>query len=213
MLYPQIPKTVRDKIAAELNINTGLLNITLKENQDIEDRFYDKLNLIVKYMEKHLNVGTIDSPEDYFKGILPMQWGPYGHENSELVYFGGITNAGTVLGLGGSFHNVIGEERGQSRPHSHSGTSTIISKLKKELDNTTDRRTENELEERNGVFSGRSSDSIYQRCVYLATSQMEGPVENFEFIAKKLIAGNRDGSLVVLGTPIYVAYVEKMTPH
>lgn len=209
MLYPQIPKNILKKIAMELNINIGVFNITFKEKQSSEDILYDKLHLVVKYMEDHLDIGTIDSPGDYFRGFLPMRWGPFGYGNSEMIYFGGITSSGTVLGLGGSSFNVIGEVRGHSRPHSHSGTPAIISKLKTELDNPESDKTKKEIEHTGGTSSQRHSDSFYQQCVYLASTQMTGPIENFEFLARRLIVGNKERSLIVLGTPIYVAYTDK----
>ena len=75
MLYPQIPKTILDKIAGELNINTGLFNITLKESQESDKTLYDKLKFNCQIIEKQYNIGTIDSQNGYFKGILPMRWG------------------------------------------------------------------------------------------------------------------------------------------
>lgn len=214
MLYPQIPRNVLDKIAGELKINLGFLNLTLKDNQGNEKTRYDKLQLISRYIEKQCNVGTVDSPKEYFKGVLPMRWGPYGdmmvNENEHLVYFVGMTNSETILGLGGSMHHIIGEERGESRPHSHSATFAIISKLSKELDIQVDDRTE--------LKTMHFNDSeLSLRAVMLATTQMDGPIQNFEFLAKKLLEGetenfNATGSYtktyVVLGTPIYVAFAE-----
>lgn len=111
MLYPQILKTILDNIDDESNINAGF-NTTLTANPDSGKTLYEKLDLVSSYLEKEGAIGTVDSPKQYFKGMFPMRWGPYGRdEKSQLVYFGGTTDAGTVLGLGGSIHHVLGKER------------------------------------------------------------------------------------------------------
>ena len=114
MLYPQI------------------VNLALKDSQSNQKTRYDKLNVIIKHIEKQYGVGTVDSPKEYFKGVLPMRWGPYGFvppgESNNFIYFGGKTTSGTILGLGGSIHHLIGEQRGESNPHPHPGTYAIVSR-------------------------------------------------------------------------------------
>ena len=202
MLYPQILKTILDNIDDESNINAGFSN-TLTANPDSGKTLYDKLDLISSYLEKEGSIGTVDSPRQYFKGILPMRWGPYGRdEKSQLVYFGGITDAGTVLGLGGSMNHVLEKERGSSHAHSHSLSFAIANKLSEELDIPVTPKDKYEIEGVSRTFA--LNDESYLEAVSLATDQMEGPLQNLEFLAQKLIAGGDDRK-VVLGTPIYVA--------
>jgi hypothetical protein len=206
MLYPQILKTVLDNIDDESNINAGFSS-TLTANPDSGKTLYDKLDLVSSYLEKEGTIGTVDSPKLYFKGILPMRWGPYGRdEKSQLVYFGGITDAGTVLGLGGSMDYVLGKERGSSHAHSHSLPFAITNKLNEELDIPLTPRDEFEMEGQNRTFA--LNDESYLEAVSLAIDQMEGPLQNLEFLAQKLVAGGGEDRKAVLGTPIYVAVAE-----
>ena len=91
------------------------------------------------YIEKQFDIGTIYVPKEYFKGKISMKCGPYGWPgwsdapSTNLVYFGGITNSDTILGLGGSLHHIIGEEQEQPYVRSHSATYAIISTLSREL--------------------------------------------------------------------------------
>ena len=111
MLYSQIPKKMRDRIAVELGINLGMfsLNVKGKENEEktpLQTRI-EKLRLVVNYIEKNMEVGTVDQPKTYFKGSLPMRWGLYraqhlGQADKGIVYFGGET-AETILGLGAHY--------------------------------------------------------------------------------------------------------------
>jgi len=202
MLYPQILKTILDNIDDESNINTGF-GSTLTANPDSGKTLYDKLDLISSYLEKEGSIGTVDSPGQYFKGILPMRWGSYGwNEKSQLVYFGGITDTGTVLGLGGSMHHVLEKERGGSHAQSHSLSFALANKLSVELNIPLTPGDKYEIEGQSRAFA--LNDESYLEAVSLATHQMEGPLQDLEFLAQRLVAGGEDRK-VVLGTPIYVA--------
>ena len=95
MLYSQIPKKMLDKIAVELGINLGIFKGTAKGKGNQEETCYEKLMVVVNYIENNMDVGTIDQPKTYFKGSLPMRWGPLwrmGHEEGKnLIYFGAET--------------------------------------------------------------------------------------------------------------------------
>src|SRR6266513_3844429 len=78
MLYPQIPQPLLKKIASSLSIDLKLLgaevNIGAKSNSSDETR-YAKIRIVSEYIEKHLDVGSIDAPSTYFKGKLFMKQG------------------------------------------------------------------------------------------------------------------------------------------
>ena len=203
MFYPQILKTILDNIDDESNINAGFSS-TLTANPDNEKTIYDKLDLVSSFLENEGTIGTVDSPKQYFKGILSMRWGFYGRdEKSQLVYFGGVTDAGTNVGLGGSIHHVLGKERGSSHIHTHSLPFAITNKLNEELNIPLTPRDEFEMEGQNRTFA--LNDEAYLEAVSLATVKMEGPLQNLEFLAQKLVTGGDNRKKVVLGTPIYVA--------
>ena len=173
LLYPQILKTILDNIDDESNINAGFSS-TLTANPDSGKTLYDKLDLVSSYLEKEGSIGTVDSPKQYFKGILPMRWGSYGRdEKSQLVYFGGITDARTVLGLGGSINHVLGKERGSSHAHSHSLSFAIANKLSEELDISVTPRDKYEIEGVSRAFA--LNDETYLESVELCNRSNGGP--------------------------------------
>src|SRR5215210_3594140 len=131
MLYSQIPKRILDRIAADLNVNLGIFSLSVKEKENQEKTRYEKLKLVVNYIENNMEVGTVDEPNAYFTGLLPMRWGEY-RVDSGLVYFGGKT-AQTVLGLGGSMTHVIGNRKGESDTHGGSIGADIGAVLSKDL--------------------------------------------------------------------------------
>jgi hypothetical protein len=219
MLFAQIPRNILKKISAELNINLGMVSVSLKEKQSEQTRFH-KAKVVSNYINKHLDVGDIDHPKTYFKGTLPMRWGPYGDE--KFVYFGGTTKSGTILGLGGSMHHVIGQERGElSGGAEHSVTFAIVSKICGELGIPLDyKRLETMGEPRDRREMRKPDDELVLDAVGLSTPQLRGPTQNLELLAKKLVEGEGlvnvwnlvksepESKHILLGTPIYVAYAD-----
>jgi hypothetical protein len=226
MLYPQIPQNFLSKIAAELKINLGVLNLTVG-HQRAEKNRQDKLNLIIRYLKEEGAVGTVDSPKKYFEGVLPMRWRPFGEGN--LVYFGGSTEScvpRTVLGLGGSMHHLIGELRGESMVHSGSLARSIIAilaKLAEDEDPEWARKIRQSRWQR--PLTREEEESLILSAVSSSTSNLSGPTENLEFVAKRLVDvsgrlrrgyGETPFDIIydpstthaVLGTPIYVAQAD-----
>jgi hypothetical protein len=74
MRFAQIPRDILKKISADLNINLGVISMNIKEKQSEQTRF-DKVKVVSDYINNHLDVGSIDSPQSYFMGKIPMRWG------------------------------------------------------------------------------------------------------------------------------------------
>jgi hypothetical protein len=209
MLYSQIPQKLKSNLAAELKIDLKVLSASVKREKSEETR-YSKLQIVIDYIEEHMAVGTVDSPKAYFRGTMPIKWGPYG-SREPVVYFGGATKK-TVLGLGGSLHHVIGRETGE-QVHSHSATPYLLAVLNDELNLPPP--TDMEIE-------GLSIEEMIPHALHatlIATRALKGPEQRVEFLAKRLLylsktttdncdwwRPNNEG--VLLGTPIYVALAE-----
>jgi hypothetical protein len=206
MLYAQIPTSQRQSLATKLAIELppdGNMAPT-------QEALFAKTKLVVALLEEQGIVGSVDNPKAYFKGQLALRWGPY-LDSEELVYFGGETKD-TILGLGGSLGHVIGQV-GRSGAHSHSATPRLIEVLSKELGHDYDLPDWVRVR-----FPDDDSTSTALAAVELATSQMRGPQERIEFVARKLLCwpehgvdyhwGGRSGRRVLLGSPIYASLVD-----
>ena len=205
MLYAQIPRRVVDRLATELTVDLQLLSISLKEKPSDENR-YAKLKLVAGYIDKHLKVGTVDEPEAYFRGNLPMRWGPlggyFGVKNPNLddplcwygsdvcfewdpavqsaVYFGGFT-AETVLGLGGSLHHVIGHYGDKPRVCT-SSAPVLLALLGREPRDGVDPHLQDI-----GKPGGFPIPRFEIMSVVHTTAVMRGPQQRVEFLAKRLL--------------------------
>ena len=208
MLYEQIPTRLRDKLATELKIDLKLFSTTFSEQPTDKTRFA-KCKLVSDYIEKHKPVGTIDSPEMYFKGEINMRWGPYGFGDEQIVYFGGGTKH-TVLGLGGSINHIIGNQ-GDSKIHSRSITPYLVAVLVKQLalqvpssfpgkPNTLNSMEFDEYQRTGHYSSGHTAieqkrdvryysqdERLTLDAVAYATVNMPGTTQKLKFLAKKLL--------------------------
>lgn len=217
MLYSQIPRGLKTKIAAEIKIGFEFFSVVFK-GKESKETSYSKLDQIVAYIKKNFDVGTVDNPKSYFEGILPMHWGPYkckidSHHGSDpgIVYFGGSTDS-TTLGLCGSQKHLIRNPKhpvrngGDSSSHSGSFAYYLLSVLAEEFQLPL----YCDYEERSSIEE-RKLNSLALDAVCLATSRMGGPKQQLEFLAKTLLFGPSHlfpCSSVLLGTPIYVALAD-----
>jgi len=219
MLYPQIPQKRLSKIATELKINLGILSLKFG-HQPTEKNRQDKLNLIIRYLKEEGAVGTVDSTKEYFEGVLPMRGTPWPYIEKGMVYFGGTTKSGTVLGLGGSIHHCIGELRGETDTRSYSGLGPLITKLTEELDPARYGQLMNMYHSARGLDGRRlelTDELVLRLTAEVTRYDISGPTQNLEFVAKRLVESLAVPDLwhdpntklhVVLGTPIYVAQVD-----
>jgi hypothetical protein len=196
MLFPQIQKGLRSKIAAELKVNLKLLELTIGGKNTPETR-YSKLDIINSYIRKSRDLGTVEEPKAYFEGTLPMCWGPYGHGSRQIVYFGGETER-AILGLGGSLDHIIGNNRGTESPPSTQVAYFVLDAL-----NDWDKPSPGRL-----VAIEKTQSSL--NAIVMATKNImrQGPTQELEFVARRLVQGQSEGKSVLLGSPLYVALAD-----
>lgn len=205
MLYQQIAASGKEKKSIEWGFDWKAIKFTRKSESEDQPDAADKLKTVLRELEIAELVGTIEEPNEYVKGILPMRWGlfrDWGRPSEEppLVYFGGRTET-TVFGFGGSSRHVIGNA-GASATGSRSVTPNLVAHLLDGLDMPlegwrADRKQTSE------------NDSDTYEAIALATDNLKGPEQNLEFCAKILLSGEfvdrNTVKRVLLGSPLYVA--------
>jgi hypothetical protein len=207
MLYAQVPFEHRRGLAAKLKLVLPPESGAAPISASADEALLAKTKLAVAFLEEQGLVGTVDEPNSYFRGRLDLRWGPYGRSREQLVYFGGGTEK-TILGLGGSLKHVVGQVGG-SGADSASGTPFLVRVLSAELGLAS--------EELPKFLRGNGS-SMALAAVKMASTQMTGPAEKIEFVARKLLGsrdpgvnydwGSESGRQVLLGSPIYAALVD-----
>ncbi|MFD4504907.1 DUF7019 family protein, partial [Streptomyces sp. NPDC058457] len=116
------------RATTEASASVKLFSIRRSVEAQVPDRTA-RLERVLQYLEETGQVGSVDEPGAFFKGVLPMQWGPLRSEGGgSLVYFGGRTER-TVLGLGGAGHHVLGGSPSQAQEFVPSSTPAIVAGL------------------------------------------------------------------------------------
>lgn len=234
MLYGQIPRGLKRKIAAELKIELHFFGTSIK-SRDPEETRYSKLSVVTDYLEKHADIGSVDNPASYFKGTLEMNWGNVGGESASehVVFFVGRTEK-TILGLGGSPWHVLGNVRPTSPGDINSSGAYLLYALSQDLE-LRDAALAKWASER---IRDASQEYLKSRALGMVVSAWRSltynmgtlglapgmkapqfPTQRLEFLAKRLLHGGvpevtADGyrpsadRWVLLGTPIYVAQAD-----
>ena len=215
LLYQQIQEpNVKSTVSWKVDFKFGSRESKKQIKSQINDQ--DKLDAVVKALEEHNLVGSIEDSKAYIKGQYPMRWGIFNDEgfrpSSEgpLVYFSCVVNK-TLLGLGGSSVH-IGNPYGIGGTGSRSSTPALCRWLRCGLD-TGERPPER--------YSGSLCDEMYDvsEAMALANDYLQAPTQNVEFLARVLWRGegyalhsrNREErGTVILGTPLYVSQVAMM---
>jgi hypothetical protein len=211
MLFEQIAKPGGSKKTIEWKAGVAALGLSRKSESDDSIDEDDMLKVVIERLESAGQVGTLEDPNPYIKGIMPMRWGMYNDnggrdpDQGPLVYFGGLdVDVPMLIGLGGSSKHVIGHE-GATSTTSRSSTPALVDALCHGIESGEFEPFHPEEE--------REEDQIY-RAIAIAQHYLRPPTQNLEFFAKTLMDGTIHGveqyigieeTKVILGTPLYVA--------
>lgn len=205
MMLSQIDPALTRKRTAELSLNLKVVGGKRATEVPAGGDRTARLERVVRYLDEHGDLGSVDEPGQFFWGLLPMRWGPFPTDpTGAVVYFGGNTE-NTVVGLGGSSRHVVGapppsaEYQGTAGSHTPAmlaalATDPAVKALLDAVDDTLEK-----------------ADRAALGAVQQANTTLRGPAHNVEFVAKRLLHGPspaKENTSVLLGTPLYVALVD-----
>jgi hypothetical protein len=190
MMLPQIDPGFGRISESEIGFDFKLVGA--KRKFEATSNRIARLERVVRYLDDFADVGTVDEPGQYFRGRMPMRWGPI--MSSSLVYFGGATER-TVVGLGGAAGHLHGE-KGLADPFAPSSLPGIVAGLRGVL-----------------AADGATGQPEALPAAHLAHRHLRGTEQDLEFVAKRLAYGPspypeldpHEGMKVLVGSPIFVA--------
>jgi hypothetical protein len=154
MLLPQIPHEIKKKVATEYGVDLKFLIAKRKVESEAEDNRITRLEAVLAFIREYGNVGSVDQPDEYCEGIMPMRF--LAPNYAPVVYVSGHTEK-TMLGLGGSAKHMIGAVPAPNSPTSSSFTYAILDALS-QLD------SQGEVsEDHGGRRRSSSSDSVHRQ--------------------------------------------------
>jgi hypothetical protein len=209
MLYSQIAASEGQKKESLLGFDLKVLKGHLKESRQIPDNKFAQLEKVVSSLESNDQVGEIIGTKPYIKGNLEMTWASFGLRESPVTFWGCVTES-YALALAGSKYNVLGQKPDGST-HSHSLTDEIGRWM---FDQFGDSNPEAKKDADTAFGKGHAKPDAFDigNGTWLAVSEIEGSVNQFEFIAKVLhrtpFYPERSPGYetnLILATPLYVA--------
>jgi hypothetical protein len=209
---------------ASIGFDIKLLKGHIKESYNNSEDTITQLNHVIHHLRKNNLIGTIETPNTYIEGILPMWWLSFGYwpdERAPITMWGFCEDeesfSGTTIALAGSKYHLLGEQRGGSSK-SFSHTAAIVGWLMKNIGDHFD------LNESSGykqaeklVTDGRGMEIFGNNFIVreiidhirIAMKPGNGNFQaKYEFIAKVLLKGNNHDQNLILGSPLYVAMKE-----
>lgn len=201
MLYSQIPQKLLSRIVAELNLDVKVLAVSLSKRAT-DETLYSKLDVVERYLDNEVEVGSVIEPGTWFRGELPMRSGVWGQGPDGLLFFSGLQD-GVLVALVGSAHHQIGQQGDPSAIRvSYSGLPALFSVLARGEPTAKPPNSQR-------FPSMPDDDESVIREVFDFADALAGVREPSEFLARRLLDGaveDESGSVqrVLLGTPVYV---------
>jgi hypothetical protein len=202
MLYSQIPKSTISQLESELKINLPIVGVSFSKKQ-VDDSLYTRLQIVVEYIQRNMEIGSVQSPKEYFRGSAFMRWAQI---HLGVVFFGGKINK-TNVGLGGSTKNLLGQ-RTTNVEIGISHTPWLAALLLKEIENQITLIPWQPEIANPHLTEENQNERVLSAASFWAGNMAKDPVAKFEFLAKKLVYADHMGEKVLLGTPIYVELID-----
>lgn len=202
MMLQQIDPGVTKGRQTEFSLGLNALGTKRTVMSTPGDDRIARLERVLRHLSDLGSVGTLDAPESFFWGLMPMRWRIIPSETSgPLAFFGGTWES-TVVGLGGSSRHLYAG----GDPEGGLATGSMTPAL---LEGIATSALEDELVV-DAVADEIDGDLDALETVRNAVSALRTPMQTVEFVAKRLLHGDcgAPGESVLLGTPVYVAQVD-----
>jgi hypothetical protein len=194
MLLPQISDAHKKKVATEFGFDVKIFSAKRKVEAEANEDRIARLETVLSFIREFGNLGTVEKPDEYIEDTLPMYFVDLNPTIDErCAYFTG-KQLDTVVGLGGSWHHVLGAGKPQSVV-GHSLAYRILNMIKTDLAELPEDKSEEQVSDHTAYVIDHAFDSFRRR----------GPVENLRFMAKRLVSEKNERGIFVLGSPLYVA--------
>lgn len=207
MLLPQLDSSVGMSHTTEIGADLKVFNIKRSTASSPDEDRFQRVERVADLLEESGVVGTLEAPGPFVRGRMLMRWGLLDcADEAPLVYFAGRAGR-TVVGLGGSAAHVLGSsaDAGSGVALSRSLLPSLLDGLRRNPDIAP---VFDEGEARSLDHAGRTALSAARH----AAEEIPGPPQRIEFVARRLLygpaPGTDGGNFVLLGSPLYAAYVD-----
>lgn len=202
MLFAQVPRTLREKLSAEVGFNLGVVSGSVGAEANRFDEPVARLKTVERYLVANNEIGTVEEPRDWFAGEMMARTLGF-HDTGGAVFFVGEI-LGTIVTLGGSQSNLLGARPSPSPRPQFSEFTPMLDALDAVLVDELSSGVESMQASVDHDLRGRAWP-WYELVESVATSSLDASRQQVHFLARLLAATSRPAHRIILGTPVYVA--------
>lgn len=206
MLLPQVPGGIKEKVAAELGFNLGLLSGKLASEVNTLEARVTRLVTVERYLLDAERIGTPAAPAAWIAGVMTMSWVNVGQ--GCLLYVGGYDSR--LFALAGSAKHMAGTAAPESVEVPFSFFPTIAGHLSEltaadlmRIDGMSEKQQRVALTP--GVFQGIHAWGQAITWLWVHQGALK---QDVRFLAKRLAQQSYAGTDVLLASPLYVELAE-----
>lgn len=202
MLFPQVPRTLRENVSAEFGFNLGVVSGSVGAEANRFDDPIARLKVVERYLLTHDQVGSIEHPRDWFAGEMMAKAVGLWTGGGAVFFVGEVGD--TVVALGGSERNLLGSTSSSNAGPGFSELEPMMEALEELV--TSEAETDSALvalptaiHERSGTIM--TWDGLVRTLAHHPPSDVK---QQIHFVARRLASAPAPSN-VILGTPLFVA--------
>lgn len=213
MLLEQVPYNEKVKATAEMKVNVGIFSAKFNAETMLNNSKIKRFEFLEKYIEKNESVGNCYNPKSWIKeeNITMRIIQPFGFMNQNSTLFIKHLNANTILVLGGSTSNMVGNKNSETVYSSYSYTERVLDSLECFIRNNNDLTYKDEHKdfiqiELNGAVETPGNwklEPLFNICSELLDNASI-PEQKLSFLAKKLIIDVNHNKTIIIASPLFV---------
>jgi hypothetical protein len=198
----QISPGLAESLSAEIKADLGVVSSKLSTREPRTDRI-TRMRVVRDYIEKHYEIGKIDSPQLWVKDELSVQDIRLA-ANPEVMLLMGHNARGELCALAGSSRHIVGNRSAEQLDAVASYFPDFARYVTNDI-RDFDRR-DVELDIHNlWEFNGTLRDSEVNSVLYCLQRDAKQPKFKVRFLARRIYKGKNEGiPMIRVFTPLYV---------
>jgi hypothetical protein len=208
MYLSQITSVEKQKVAAKLGFNVGLLSGSIETERMSLDNRIGRLAAVEKYIRRKHAIGSIENLSAWVEGVLNVAAASF-PEHPDLMFFF-YNETDHFFGLTGSAHHIVGNVRPLTASCSLSYVHSLLSTLEMVVTKYSFVIEKEDAELSRFLHTGIRSSDVHQwtRVMDLISHEFDdAPKQEVSFLARKLTSQvwEANDKRYTLATPLYIA--------
>jgi Family of unknown function (DUF7019) len=208
MYLPQITPVEKQKVAARLGFNVGLLTGSIETvRMSLDNRIYRLAAVEEEIRRKHA-IGSVEKLSSWIEGVLKVAAASFPGHPDLMFFFWNETDH--FFGLTGSAHHIVGNIRPLTASCSLSYVHSLLSTLEAVVDKYSFVIEKEDAELSRFLHTGKRESDVHEwtRIMDLISHEFDDvPTQKVSFLARQLTSQlwRANDKRYTLATPLYIA--------